>query len=335
MVKAHTLQWKKKEARELKELIKSSKVIAVARIERFPASLFQKIRKALSGKATIRVSKTRVFSIALKESGIDASALTPFIEGPIAIIFTEMDPFELYMQLKKNRGKMAAKPGMTAEKDIIVYKGDTGLPPGPDLADLKAAGLKPQMKGSSIKIPEDVTLVRKGETVTEAHAKALSKLDIKPVEVGLDVTAALMGGEIFEAGVLDIDLEKTFANIANAYRNALCVSVETAYPVPENIAVLIGKAFNESRAVSLEACILNSCTAGAILARAQAQASALKGIVKEEPAPQDAQAEAEPQEPATEEKPAPEAEKPAAEAEKTPSKKPAEKAAGKKEEKKE
>ena len=60
MVKSHTLQWKKKEAQELAQLLKTHKVIAIARIERFPASLFQKIRKNLSGKATIRVSKTRV-----------------------------------------------------------------------------------------------------------------------------------------------------------------------------------------------------------------------------------------------------------------------------------
>ncbi len=255
MAKMHTLKWKQKEAMELAELAKKHKVIAVARIERFPAALFQKIRKSLSGKAIIRVSKTRVFARALKEAGINAEKLQPFLEGSIAIIFTDMDPFELYLTIKKNKGKTAAKAGMIAEKDIVVPKGDTGLPPGPDLADLKAGGLNPQMKGSSIIIPKDVTVTKAGETVTEGVAKALAKLDIKPIEVGLNVSE-----------------------------------------------VLLQKAFRESKALSIEAGIINSATAPEILAKAQAQAQALKALVKPAPSKEEPEKDTDKQQEKTEPK---------------------------------
>jgi len=281
MVKAHTLKWKKKEAAELAELAKKHKVIAVARVERFPADLFQKIRKALSGKATIRASKTRVFARALKESGVNAEKLTPFLEGSIAIFFTDMDPFELYMAIKKNRGVTSAKAGMIAEKDIVVPKGDTGLPPGPDLADLKAGGLNPQMKGSSIIIPKDVIVAKAGEPIKEGVVKALAKLDIKPIEVGLNLTSALANGELFESSVLDIDLDETFNNFSDAHRKAFNLSVEIAFIIPQNASALIQKAFRESKAVSVDAGILNSATAVEVLGKANAQAQALKALVKE------------------------------------------------------
>ncbi len=302
MAKMHTLKWKQKEAMELAELAKKHKVIAVARIERFPAALFQKIRKSLSGKAIIRVSKTRVFARALKEAGINAEKLQPFLEGSIAIIFTDMDPFELYLTIKKNKGKTAAKAGMIAEKDIVVPKGDTGLPPGPDLADLKAGGLNPQMKGSSIIIPKDVTVTKAGETVTEGVAKALAKLDIKPIEVGLNVSCALMNGELFEASVLDIDLDKTFNTLMDAHRKAFNLSVEIAFIMPENAEVLLQKAFRESKALSIEAGIINSATAPEILAKAQAQAQALKALVKPAPSKEEPEKDTDKQQEKTEPK---------------------------------
>jgi large subunit ribosomal protein L10 len=52
---------------------------------------------------------------------------------------------------------------------------------------------------------------------------------------------------------LQIDLEAYRDQIANAARNALGLSVETRYIVPENAKLILAKAFRSALAVSLKA----------------------------------------------------------------------------------
>lgn len=275
-MKIHTSAWKKKQLDELRILLEKYPVIAIGSLERFPASLFQVLRKKLAGKAIVKVSKVRVVKKALLESKIKADGLEKFVDKSIAVIFTEMNPFELYAFIKRNKGNVFAKPGLIAVEDIVVPKGDTGLPPGPALSDLKAAGLNPRLQGATILIPNDVVVVKKGEAVSKVVSSTLSKLNIKPVKVGLSLTAVYENGQIFEPSVLDIDSEKVFEKFVTAQRNAFNLAVNSAYATKETIPVLIGKAFNESKAVALEAGIFEKETIELFLAKASAQANALK-----------------------------------------------------------
>ncbi len=279
MVKKHTLKWKQKEAAGLRQLMEKRSVLAVADLSRFPASLFGEIRKKLAGKADVRVTKTRVALKALEESKFKGTGIEKFFQGSVALILTDLDPFELYLLLKKSKGRVSAKPGMEAKEDILVPAGDTGLPPGPDLSVLKAAGLPVQLKGASIKLGEDKIVAKQGEEITEAVANALAKLDIKPVEVGLNVTAAVDGKQLFEASVLDIDLDETVQNIMKAYGNSLNLSVTIAFPNKENISILVSKAAREAKATALEADYLCKETAPEILGKANRQAAALNSLV--------------------------------------------------------
>ena len=181
---SHTLEWKRQQLAELKELASKHPVIAVVAIDRFPAGMFQKIRKALQGKAVVKVSKNRIVKKAFEEQGIGKDFLEK-VSGSIAVIFTEMNPFELYSFVKKNEGNAFASFGMVAPGDILVPAGDSGLPPGPALSDLKAAGLKTRLEGSTIKIAEDTVVTKEGEIVTKAVAGALQKLEIKPISFKL------------------------------------------------------------------------------------------------------------------------------------------------------
>lgn len=287
MVRTHTMKWKQREAQELKKLMDESKVIAVAELSRFPSDLFGEIRKKLAGKAKIRVTKTRIALKALNESKFKDCGLENFLKGSIALVFTGMDPFELYLLLKKSKGKAPAKAGMIAESDILVPAGDTGLPPGPDLADLKNAGLKVQLKGASIKIAEDCVVVKKGEKVNEAVAKALAKLDIKPVEIGLKITAAVEGKQLFEASVLDISVDETIEKIMKAFSDSLNLSVSIVFPNKANIAILLAKSFREAKGVALQAEYLCKETMPELLGKAKRQAEALGGLVKFEEAPKE------------------------------------------------
>jgi len=274
----HTKPWKEAQAKELKLLAEKYHVVAVAPLKNFPGVLAKDLRKKLQGKAVVKVSKTRVVALALKgtKSGL---GLDPHLKGSVAVIFSELNPFELFSLLKKNSVSMPAKEGMVAPDNIVVPAGDTGLPPGPALSDLKAAGLKTVMQGPTISIAEDKVVSKKGELITAGVSGALSKLGIKPIKVSLRASACVEKGQVFLADVLDIDIGKVRRQFAECARNAFNIAVEIAYVTKETAPALVGKAFRAAKAVAIEANFLTPETTAEILAKASRQASALKAKI--------------------------------------------------------
>ena len=237
---SHKKPRKEKQLSEIKELLQQYPVIAIADINMFPAALFQQVRKKLHGKAVIKVSKTRVIKKAMEE--VSASKpLLDYTQKECAVIFTEMNPFELFGFLKKNKGKVTAKVGAITDEDIMIPAGDTGIPPGPALSDLKAAGLKVAVQGSTIAIMEDKVVTKAGEEVSQAVAGTLTKLNIKPFKVGLKLVAVLEGAQIFKADVLDIDIEEVFANFVGAHQKAFNLAFNSSIFTPQTTELLITK----------------------------------------------------------------------------------------------
>ncbi len=280
---SHTITWKKKEVEELKQLLNKYPVIGIASLVTFPANLFAQVRKLLSDKAVVRVSKTRIFLKALEESKLKNSGLKDFSEGSIAVIFTELNPFELYSLLKKNKGNAPAKSGMTAPNDIVVPAGDTGLPPGPALSDLKAAGLKVKLAGASIEITEDKTVCKKGEEVSEPAAAVLSKLNIKPIKIGLKLNVVYEKEELFKAELLDVNEEELFNSFVSAHSQAFNLALNISYTNKKTIPLLLTKAVYDSMNLALDAKILNSKTVESFISKANIQAQVIKSKVKELP----------------------------------------------------
>ncbi len=277
---SHNRKWKEAQLKELKELASKYSVIAVSDIRFFPASLFQQIRKKLHGQAEVRVSKTKVIRKALAEVS-KTKVLSDFAQTNCAVIFTDMNPFELFAFLKKNKGKVPAKAGAVAEDDISIPAGDTGLPPGPALSDLKAAGLKVAVQGSTIAIMEDKVVTKKGEAVSAPVAGTLAKLNIMPFKVGMKLVAALEGTQVFKADVLDIDVDEVFAKFVSGHRNAFNLAFNAAITNKATIGMLLAKTFRDAKAVALEANFMTSATINDLLAKADRQAKEIKGHVKE------------------------------------------------------
>lgn len=280
---SHTRKWKEAQLARLKGLIPKYKIIAIADIRLFPAALFQQIRKKLHSKAVVVVSKTKVIKKALAETS-SSKPLVDFAHDNCAVIFTNMNPFELFAFLKKNKGKVAAKVGAITDEDIVVPAGDTGLPPGPALSDLKGAGLKVAVQGSTIAIMDDKVVTRAGEAVSPAVAGTLAKLNIMPFKVGMKIVAVMEGSDLYKPEVLDIDTEKVFAQFVSARRNAFNLAFSAGITNSATIELLLSKAFRDSKAVALEGNVLNAATVPDLLARAQRQAKELKSHVKDAPA---------------------------------------------------
>ena len=275
-MKTHSFAWKEKSLTQLKQDLKDYPVIALTDLRNTQASLFQEVRKALQPNAKVSISKNKVIRKALQEEGIDTAQFSPVLDGPVGIIFSKMDAFELYAAIKKKQLSAAVKPGTITPIDLIVPEGDTGLPPGPALSELKGVGLQVQVKGPTIAITKEKIVVKKGELVSSQVASVLSKLDIRPLKVSLNVVLAYEDGKVFPGELLNIDTEKVSNDFAQAYRNAFNLAFNIAYITKDNSELLIQKAFREAKAVALDAGIVNKVTVEELLAKANRQMLALK-----------------------------------------------------------
>ena len=274
-------EWKIEEVKELEKFIDDRKVVGIVDIESLPSKQLQEIRKKLRGKADIRITKSILLKLAIENlKRPELKKLEEHIEGPCGILVSDEDPFILYKFLKKNRSRALAKPGSIAQNDIIVPAGETDMPAGPALAELKMAKIDVKLDKGKIAIASDCHVAKKGDVITLQLASALAKLNITPMEIGLKIIAVVEKGLVYMPDVLDIDEEKFMADLTGAYRNALNLSVNAGYPTKDSIKIMIQTAYRNSRNLAVNAGITTKETIGLILAKATGQAGALAEALK-------------------------------------------------------
>jgi large subunit ribosomal protein L10 len=274
-------EWKITEVKEMEKFIDQKRVVGIVDIESLPSKQLQEIRKKLRGKADIKVSKSILIKLAIDNlKRADLKKLEEYMDGPTGIIVSDEDPFLLYKFLKKNRSKALAKAGMIAPMDIVVPAGDTDMPAGPVLSELKMAKIDVKLEKGKIVIASDSHVAKKGEVITPQLAGALAKLGITPAEIGLKITAILEKDIIYKPDVLDIDEERFMADLVGAYHNALNLSVNAGYPNRDSIKIMIQMAYRNAKNLAVNAEIVTKETVGSILAKANGQASALASVLK-------------------------------------------------------
>jgi large subunit ribosomal protein L10 len=245
----HTKSWRVSQYNEIKELILKYKVIGIGNLDGFPASLLQKLKKRLED-AVFKVTSRSVLKKVLEDNG--HKDVLEKIPNQAILILTNKNAFELYTAIKKSKAKSKAKIGMISPIDIVVPEGDTGLPPGPALSDLKKVGIKAQVKGATIYVPKDTTIAKAGDVITSDVVGTLSKLDIKPVELILNVPFVKEEGLIYAKDVLDVDKDVITNDIVTAVRSAINVGVEIEYPAKETIEIIITTAHLQAKALEKE-----------------------------------------------------------------------------------
>jgi large subunit ribosomal protein L10 len=269
------LKQKKEFVSELAERIKKFKVIAVADIRNYPDKHLQAIRKRLRGKAEMIVAKNSLISRALEKAG-KGTELTSSMTGPTALILTDMNPFQLYRIVKQGKGKAAAKPGQVAPYDIVIPAGETSLPPGPVLSELKQGGVNAQIKGGKVVIATDSVVAKAGQKINDAASKALQKLGIEPFEVMLNIHSAWEDKLVYRKDVLDVDEQKLLDDLRRSASEALNLSLAASYPTKQNIQLMLQKAYLNSKSLAINAEIYEKDVIDVILSKANAQANALK-----------------------------------------------------------
>lgn len=241
---------KKKLIESLIEKIKNSKTILIASTKNLPSSQFQTIKKKLRGKAEIKVLKKSIVLRAIGASEKGAlQNLKSHIGSDIAILFSELDAFELSGLLSENQSSAKARAGDIANEDIEIEPGPTDLIPGPAISELSSVGLKVAVEGGKLAIKQGAVVVKKGNVIEEKVASVLGKLNILPMKVGFVPIAAFdaRGNKVY-ADII-IDKKGTLENLRESIGRSFGFAVNRGFICAETIKWFIVKAGIEEKSI--------------------------------------------------------------------------------------
>ena len=267
---------------QLQELPKKYSVLALVRMEKVRASQLLPLRKKFKGEVEIISIKDKVAKKAF--ATLDIPGIKNMIDnltGQCLFMFTNMSPFKLNVLLGKNKIMLLARSGDKASIDVVISAKNTAIAPGPILTDFKEAGIPTKIDQGTIWIVKDTTPVEKGGVISAKLASILGKLDIKTIEAGIALGAALEKGTIYSKDDLVIDVEKIRNEFGQAHQQAVSLSIEAAYITPDNIKQILAKAAQSSRSVSEEAGYLTDENKEQILQKGDSQARGLASKAKD------------------------------------------------------
>jgi large subunit ribosomal protein L10 len=270
---AHVAQWKHGEVTEMASLMTSHKIVGIIDIGGIPAPQLQQMRGNIRKKAQIRSGKNTLLLRALDEAekqmkGI--SALKESVTGQAALIVTDVNPFALFREIKATRTNAPAKGGEIASHDIEVKAGDTPFKPGPIVGELQKAGIPAAISEGKVIIKNDKVLVDAGQKIAPELAQMLSRLDIFPIELGLNLHAVFENGSIYRPDVLDIDMDRFMGQLRTASLTALGLSMEAGWANAQTIHPLLTKAYRSAFILAVERNIYTKETMKTLLAKAHA-----------------------------------------------------------------
>lgn len=274
---------KSEEVENLHHLLEGHKVLAVASLNKVRTAQIQELRTKFRGEMTVRCTKNSLMRLALKklEGKAGYGDLEKHLTGSNLFIFTQMSPFKLSILLSKSRVKMPAKAGDLAPIDIVIPEGNTGMAPGPVIGEFTEVGLPTKIEGGSVWINEDTKVVGRGEAISPKLASIMSRLGLKPIEVGLGLTTAYEGGLVFSSDLLQIDLATTIKTLQNAYVSAFNLALAAEDYSPQTLRFLLSMAASKATRLALAAGIIDTTTLPALIRKAHGEAGALQAKLEE------------------------------------------------------
>lgn len=244
-------EYKLKLVQEIVSKIKSHRTLLIASTKGLPSSQFHQIKKALRGKAEVKVAKKNIVLRAIDEAKSAAlDSMKPQIGANIALFFSNEEPFALSGILADNQSPTKAKTGDIAPEDIVVEPGPTSLVPGPAISELSGVGLKVAVEGGKLAIKLQRTIVRQGEVIKENVASVMTKLNIAPMKVGFEPIAAYDRTEDKVYVGIKIDKKGTLEQLRVLASKAFSFATNIKYVSTETVKYFIAKAGLEESAIS-------------------------------------------------------------------------------------
>ena len=255
----------------LKKQLQAYPIIGLVKIDNIGARIVQQMRKELRTEATIIMAKNSLMKIAVTEvkkeiKGIEK--LLDYIVGSCAFLLTKTNPYRLASFMDKNKVPAPAKAGQIAPKDVIIRPMNTGIPPGPVIAELQSLGLKTKIEGGQIRIVEEAIVTKEGDRVNRTVALLLRRLNIDPFEAGLSFVVAFENGVILPGDALIIDFDYYEQNLRWAYNSALNLAVNAGIVTKQSIALIIANANQFAINLSVNSAFITEKTLPMILSTA-------------------------------------------------------------------
>lgn len=270
--KPHISEEKKKIISEALRYFKEYPIIGLVDMENLPAPQLQAMKSKLRDSVKLFMTKKRLMRIIFKEVEKDKKGITElekYFKGMPALLFTKDSPFKLSKTLQKNKSTAPAKAGQEAPNDIMIPKGPTSFAPGPIISELGSIGLKTGVENGKVAVKEDSVVAKTGDKISPKLAEVLTRMGIEPMEVGLDLTAAYEEGIIYDKDILTVDDQEYLDKLSKASSESFNLAIFIDYPAKETIELLIGKAFNEAKAIGLSQNIIEEGILDELLTKAE------------------------------------------------------------------
>ncbi len=247
-----------------------------------PAAALQKMRRELRQRGhPITVASNSRLRHALEAAVKERPALRPLLDhvtDQTAVLVAEGNPFTLAGEFARTRSPTPARGGEIAPKDIEVPAQTTSFKPGPIVGELQHAGFPAAIEKGKVVLKKDITIVKAGAPISREVAGMLTRLEIFPLEVGLDLRALLDGETFYAPSVLSVDLDARRGDFARAHQRALALAMEIGYTTPATIPLLLTRAHRRAIALAVEAGYPTKATLPALLARGLRAAAALQNV---------------------------------------------------------
>jgi large subunit ribosomal protein L10 len=267
--------------RRVEELAKKYDTIIVSKLHKVRAGQLMLLRKNFRSELVMLVAKNNIAALGLTKAGIDhADEFLEKLSGQNALIFTNMNPFKLFLNLEKSKVNLPARAGDIATDEIVVPAGNTGIPPGPVLSEFKEANVSTRIESGSIYVSKDSIVARPGDTISPKLAGLLSRLNLKPIKAGMSIFMASSAGLLLLQKDITIDLAQYRVEISRAAAEAISVALEAAYATPESMPLLLAKAFKGAKEVSKQTGYISTETADEVLGLAETQAKTVLDLAK-------------------------------------------------------
>jgi len=227
---------------ELLDYFSKYKYLIVGNLVGLGSSEIQELRKIIRNYGILKVAKNSLVRIALEKKF--GSELKEKLEKKLVnqncFIFTNLNPYEFYLLLEKNKIYTAAQPGMKAPVDIVIPSGNTGLTPGPLLSKFSKLKIPTKIEEGSVWITKDTVVTKQGSEITKEVVELLNLLNIKPIAKNLQIKFFFDGRSIVEG--ITLDVEAIRKDVIDAYSNAVKLAINATLPVPEILHIILSNA---------------------------------------------------------------------------------------------
>lgn len=286
MATTEVSEWKVRKVEELITAVTESPVVAIADVKGIPAPQLQHIRQRLRGRVRIMVSKKSLMRHSLtrlSDSRDGIEQLMDSLDGQVAFVLTDLNPFKLFKEMESTKTKAPARGGEVSPEDILVREGDTPFKPGPIMSELQRAGLPASIERGKVVIKKDTVLVKEGEKIPKQVAQVLTRLEIYPIIVGLNLTGVYENGLIFSPEDLRIDDVEFMSHLSNAIGATMNLAMFIHYVTDRTIEPLVVQAEQRALNVAMASGILTKKTAELLVQKAHAQMLSLSSRIPDAP----------------------------------------------------